>query len=81
MADQDKDKRKTVSEYQDLKENRTKNLVSDFDDYLHNLRRSAALKTVAYCLNYANRSGEYDEIDEQVCLRDRASVVDRKLTK
>jgi hypothetical protein len=55
-------------------------LLSEFEEYVNQLQRATALKAFNFCQDYASRKGEYDEIDEQVCLRDRKKLIEHRLT-
>lgn len=54
--------------------------MKEFENYINGIRKLAARKAVDYCQKYAQRNGEFDEIDEQVCLRDRTILIEKKIT-
>lgn len=65
------DKKKNLSEYQELKEKRLKGLSKEFEEFIQFIKGKAVLKTVQLCEKEANKTGQYDEIDEKVCIRSR----------
>lgn len=58
-----KEKKKSLTEYDELKDKRQKDLVNQLQEYVKNLKKLASFKDYVYCQDKASISGEYDEIE------------------
>lgn len=56
-----------------------KDLNKEFEQFLKFVKAKAALKMVKVCDLEAHKTGQYDEIDEKVCIRNRERTVEQRL--
>lgn len=79
MEDDEKERSALATQYHELKEKRHANLNKGFEEFINSLKVRAVLKSSQICEDEAYKSGEYDEIDEKVCIRSRERVIQNSL--